>query len=161
MAAITFGALLGPTAAAAGKGSTLLLAAAGVSAFGQLAQGFAAKQAANFQAAVLRQQADRERLVAERDSELQRRRLSALQATQRVGRAGSGVSTSEGSSLLVDDATISEIELAVETTRRGGQVLATRLEQQARLTRSRGGTALATGFFSAGTGLLRAASRFS
>ena len=140
--------------ASAGKG-TALLVSAGISAFGALAQVFAANQAAKFQAAVLRQQADRERLVAERDSELHRRRLSALLASQRAGRAGSGISTLEGSSLLVDDATIAEIELAVLTTKRGGDVRATRLEQSAMLARFQGRNARTAGFLSAGKSLLQ------
>ena len=72
-----------------GKGSALLGFAA-VSAAGQLAQGFAQRQAANFNAAILTQRAAQDRLVAEADARLKRRQLSSLFASQRAGRAGSG-----------------------------------------------------------------------
>ncbi len=157
MAAITFGALLGSTAAAsgaaAGKGTTLLLASAGLSAFGTLAQGFAQRQAAAFNAAILRQQAERARQAAERDADAFARRQNRVRASARARLAGSGV-TSEGTPLLVDDAALDEALLGEATIRVGGQTRATRLEQQAVLSRLRGGAARTTGALRAGSTLL-------
>lgn len=158
MAAITFGSLFasaaasGGTAAAAGKG-TALLVSAGVSAFGALAQGFAQRQAAAFNAATLRQQAERARQIAERDADAFARRQNRVRASARARRAGSGI-TSEGTPLLVDDAALDEALLGEATIRVGGQTRATRLEQQAVLSRLRGGAARTTGALRAGSTLL-------
>jgi hypothetical protein len=67
--------------------------------------------------------------------------------------AGSGV-TSEGTPLLVDDAALDEALLGEATIRVGGQTRATRLEQQAVLSRFRGQAARATGALRAGSTLL-------
>ncbi len=140
--------------AAAGKGSTALLVSAGVSAFGALAQGFAQRQAAEFNAAILRQQAERARQVAEREADLFRRRQGKIAAAQRVRRAGSGVLPNEGTSLLVEDLTFDEILLGQATIKQGGQVRASRLLDEAALARLRGGAARSEGAFRAGTTLL-------
>lgn len=140
--------------AAAGKGSTALLAAAGVSAFGALAQGFAQRQAAVFNAASSRQQAERQRQISERQAEDFRRRQAKIAAAQRVRRAGSGVLPNEGTSLLVEDLTFDEILLGQATIKQGGQVRASRLLDEAVLAQLRGGAARTEGAFRAGTTLL-------
>lgn len=155
MAAIVFGSMLSGVGAAGvgGKGSAALLASAGVSAFGALAQGFAQRQAAEFNAAILRQQAERARQIAERDADAFARRQNRVRGSARARLAGSGI-TSEGTPLLVDDAALDEALLGEATIRVGGQARATRLEQQAVLSRLRGGAARTTGALRAGSTLL-------
>ncbi len=134
------------------SGAELLLL--GVSAVGQIAAGRAASNAAKFQSAVLLQQANREKEIADRDAEIFRRNQNRLMAAQHARRAGSGVLPQEGTALLVEDATIDEILLGEATIRAGGQVRATRLEQRATLSRLRGRAARDEGFFRAGSTLL-------
>ena len=104
---------------------------------------------ASAQAAVLRQQAEQTRKQAEADEDDFRRRQSRLLAERRAGMGGSGVQQGEGSPLLVAEDFAAETELQALRIRSGGVVRATRLEQQASLTRSaglfRGGSLLLTG----------------
>src|SRR3546814_3042825 len=65
--------------------------------------------AAEFNADMAQQQAERERQIAARDADDYRRSNSRLLATSRARRAGSGV-TSQGSPLLVDETTAAEID---------------------------------------------------
>ncbi len=135
-----------------------LVAALAVSAVGSVAQGQASARAANLQSAVLAQQAERERQIAERDAERFRRQQGAIAASAHVRRAGSGVLPNEGSSLLVEDAIFDEILLGEAFIKQGGQVRASRLLDQAALARLRGRAARTQGFFRAGRTLLTAGS---
>ena len=81
--------------------TALLLASAVIGGIGAIQQGQAAKQAGDLQAAVLRQQADRERLQAASKEEDFRRARSRDAAFRRAGLGGSGVVQGEGSPLLV------------------------------------------------------------
>lgn len=155
-ASVAASAAAGSAGAGIGKGTTALLVSAGVSAFGALAQGFAQRQAAVFNAASLRQQAERQRQISEREAENFRRRQGMIAAAQRVRRAGSGVLPNEGTSLLVEDLTFDEILLGQATIKQGGQVRASRLLDEAALARLRGGAARSEGAFRAGTTLLTA-----
>ncbi|MEE8222955.1 MAG: hypothetical protein V3S59_01525 [Alphaproteobacteria bacterium] len=134
------------------SGAELLLL--GVSAVGQIAAGQAASNAAKFQSAVLLQQAAREKEIAERDAEIFRREQNRLTAAHRAGRAASGVLPNEGTPLLVEDAILDETLLGEATIKQGGQVRATRLSEEAALTRFRGRAARTQGVFRAGTTLL-------
>ena len=134
------------------------VASAAVSAVGAIQQGKAAEAAGKFNAEVARQQAEQERLIAERDARRFRQEQSRLLARSRALRAGQGV-TGEGTPLLVDEATAGEIELGALTIRHGGLVRATRLEQQAQLDKFRGRSARQAGFIRAGSTLLTGASR--
>ena len=130
------------------------IASAIVSAVGSVAQGQASAHAAKFQSAVLTQQAERERQIAEREADRFRRQQNAIAAAARTRRAGSGVLPNEGTSLLVEDAIFDEILLGEAFIKQGGQVRASRLLDQAALARLRGGAAQTQGFFRAGSTLL-------
>lgn len=83
------------------------------------------------QAKSFKQQAAFERKQSAIDSDEFRRRQRRLLASARAGRGAAGVDLLQGSTLLVDDDTIAEIEFGAENIRNGGEVRATRLDQQA------------------------------
>ncbi len=134
--------------------TALLVASAAVSAVGSISQGMAANRAANFQAAVALQRAQRERDIANRNAEIFRRQQNALSGAERARRAASGVLPSEGTPLLVADAFLDEVLIGEATIRAGGETRATRLTQEATLARFRGRNARTAGLFRAGTTLL-------
>lgn len=135
------------------------IASAIVSAVGSIASGQASASAAKFQSAVLAQQAERQRQIAEREAERFRRQQGAIAAAARTKRAGSGVLPNEGTSLLVEDTLFDEILLGEAFIKQSGQVRASRLLDQAALTRFRGRVARDQGFLSAGDTLLTGFSR--
>lgn len=129
------------------------LAGAAVSAAGSVAAGQAQANAAEFNAEMAQQQAEREQQIAVREAQDHRRRSSRLLAASRVRRAGSGV-TSQGSPLLVDEATAAEIELGAQNILSGGAAKAYGFQQEAALSRSRASSARTGGYLSAGSTLL-------
>lgn len=131
-----------------------LLISAGVSAAGAIAQGQQAKAQAKFQAAVNEQQAARTRQISAGQEEDFRRRQSRLFAERRAALGAAGVEAGTGTPLLTFGDFAAETELQALRIRSGGQTQATRLEQQASLTRAGGRAARRRGFFRAGSSLL-------
>jgi len=158
--AVVAGTAAAGAAAGAGKGSALIASAFAVSAFGALAQGFAAKQTADFQAGILRQRAARDRLQAASDEEDFRRKQSRAFAARRAALGASGVEPSEGSPLLVSEDFAGEAELQALRIRTGGEVTSTRLEQKAALERFTGRAARTAGFIRGGSLLVTGAGKF-
>ena len=140
--------------------TALLAASLGLSAVGMIAQGQAAKRAADFQAAVALQQAARAREVANRNADIFRRQQNALSAAERARRAGAGVLPGTGTPLLVADAFLDETLIGEATIRAGGAIRATRLQEEAALARFRGRAARTASLFRAGSTLLTAGSGF-
>ncbi len=138
--------------------AALLAASLAVSAVGAIGQGIAAKKAADFNAAIALQRAQRERDIANRNADIFRRRQNALSANERARRAGAGVLPGTGTPLLVADAFLDEVLIGEATIRAGGETRATRLEAEASLARFRGRNARTAGFIRAGTTLLSGAS---
>lgn len=136
----------------------LTLIGAAVSAAGAIAAGQAEANAADFNADMAQQQAERERQIAARDAEDHRRRNSRVLASSRARRAGSGVA-SQGSPLMVDESTVGEIELGVQDILAGGGARAYGHRQQAALARARGRSAQTGSFLNAGATLLTGAGR--
>lgn len=134
------------------------LVGAALSAVAAISAGQAQADAAEFNAEMAQQQATRERQIAERDATDYRRQNSRLLATSRARRAGSGV-TSQGSPLLVDEATAAEIELGAQDILAGGSARAFGYEQEAALSRSQAGATRRGSFLKAGGTLLTGASR--
>jgi len=132
------------------------LASAAVGTVSSIAAGQAQANAAEYSADVAQQQAERERLIAERESKDYRRRQSRLLATSKARRAASGV-THQASPPLVDEATAAEIELGAQDILSGGAATAYGYRQQAALSRSRGRSARTGSYLSAGSTLLTAA----
>ncbi len=151
--------------AAAGKtiGSFLAAAApiagAALSAVGAIQQGQAGQAQANLQAGILQQQADRDRQQASSDEADFRARQSRALASRRAALGAAGVEQSSGSPLLVSQDFAGETELQALRIRTGGEVTATRAEQQAGLQRFQGKSAKNRGFVRGGALLLSGAGR--
>ena len=143
-------------AAHAGK---IALAGAVISAVGAIQQGQAAAAQGQFQAGILRQQAERERQQAEADEEDFRRRQSRVLAARRAALGASGVEPAAGSPLLVSEDFAGEVELQALRIRSGGELRATRAEQQASLQRFQGRQARTSGFLRGGALLLSGAGK--
>ena len=129
-------------------------AGAAVSALGAIQQGQAAQSQADLQAGILRQQAERDRQKAAVDEEDFRRRQSRVLAARRAALGASGVVSAEGSPLLVSEDFAGEVELQALRIRSGGELRATRAEQQAVLQRFQGRAARRAGFTRGGALLL-------
>lgn len=130
--------------------------AAGVGAAGAIQQGKATQAAAEFNAKVGMQQAGREREIAALQAEQFSKSQQALLSKVRAARLASGV-TMSGTPLLMDDDAVSEIAYNEALIRSGGEVRATRLEQDAQLARFGGRAARQSGMFRAGGSLLQGA----
>ena len=135
------------------------IAGTALSAIGALRSGAAASAQAKSQAAVLAQQAAREREVAGTEEADFRRRQSYLMASRRALMGGTGVEPGDGSPLLVSEDLAGEIELQALRIRSAGETAATRLTQQSGLERARGRAARSEGFFRAGSLLLQGGGR--
>lgn len=131
-----------------------------VSVVGTLQGGAAAQGQAEFEAATQRQQAARERQISASEARKFEREQSALRARSRAVRAGSGVVTTSGTSLLVDEDIASEIARNKALIKAGGETRATRLEQNAALLGLSGRQARRGSFFKAGATALTGAGKF-
>jgi hypothetical protein len=138
----------------------------------QEAQGRAQQQQAESQAEISRQQAERERQVAAQKEGDFRKQQRAAAAAVRAAAGARGIDISTGSPLLSAADFAGETAAQALRIREGGEVSATRLEQQADLlqhsgrssriissaeassTRSAGSAAFTAGLIGAGTSLL-------
>ncbi len=138
-----------------GVALAMMAAATAVSAVGSIQAGQAAKNQANVQAAIYGQQAERERQVAAANEVDFRRQQAKQMASRRAIMGASGVDPGSGSPLLVSEDFAGEIELQALRIRNGGEVSATRLDQQATLTRAAGNQDQTSSYFRAGSSLLQ------
>ena len=136
-----------------------LIAGTVLSAGSAVQSGVAAKGQAKLQAGVLQQQADRDRLQAASDEEDFRRNQSRVLASRRAAMGAAGVEQGTGSALLVSEDFAGETELQALRIRTGGEVRATRAEQQASLQRFAGRQAQTAGFIRGGSLLLTGAGK--
>lgn len=130
------------------------VAGSAVSAIGAMQQGSAAAAAAEYQAEVQQQQAQQERRVAATEEEDFRDRQKRLMAARRASMGASGVETGAGSPLLAMEDFAAETEMQALRIREGGNIRATRLQQQAALTKAEGRNAKTGSYFAAGSSLL-------
>lgn len=130
------------------------VAAVAASAAAAAQQGAVAQKRANFEAGAAQQQAAREQQIASLEAARFERQESAVQAQSRARRGASGVSVGSGSSLLVDAAMVEESLFGAALIRSAGEARATRLRQQADLSRFDGRAARSASFLKAGTTLL-------
>lgn len=129
------------------------------SAVGSIVQGRAVQKQDESQAKISEQQAERDRQVAgEQEGDFRARQRRAAAAVRAAGGAR-GVDISVGSPLLTAEDFSRETTRQALRIREGGEIRATRLEQQADLLRDRGRAAATSGFISAGSSLLRGAAR--
>ena len=130
-----------------------------VSAVGAVQQGMAASQQAKLQAGILGQQAAQERKQAAANERDFRASQSRVAAARRAALGGAGIQQGAGSPLLVSEDFAGEVELQALRIREGGEIRATRAEQQASLQRLAGRQARTGGFLRSGSLLLSGAGR--
>jgi hypothetical protein len=135
------------------------LAGAAVSTVGVIQQGQAAKKQGKLQSAFLLQQAESERqAAAARESDFRKSQSRAM-AARRAALGASGVVQSTGSPLLASEDFAGEVELQALRIREGGEVSATRLQQQAALSRLQGSQAQTGALLRGGSLLVTAAGK--
>ena len=139
--------------------TAILAVSAVVGAASSISQGRAARKESKARAAINEQQAQREREVAAASERDFRDRQSRFQAERRAALGASGVQQGTGSPLLAAEDFADEVELQALRIREGGDIRATRLEQQADLTRRAGRNAETRGRFRAGSSLLSGAAK--
>lgn len=139
--------------------AVLSAAGAAIQAVGAIQAAQAAQQQANFQAGILRQQAESARQKAAADEEDFRRARSRDLAFRRAALGASGVEPGLGSPLLVSEDFAGEVELQALRIRSGGELRATRAEQQADLQRFKGRAARTAGFVRGGSLLITGAGK--
>ena len=132
-------------------GQAFTIGAAVIGAIGSIQQGGAQQASLNFQAAIQRQQAERERQEAEAREEDFRLSQSGLLARRRAVLGATGVQPGTGSPLLTSEDFAAEAELQALRIRSGGALRATRLEQTAQLNVFQGAAARRAGFFRGGS----------
>lgn len=159
VAAPLFAGLFTTSAGAFSLAQTLSTVATAVGAIGSIQQGRASQASLNYQAAVQRQQAEREKQAATAREADFRRAQSRAAGTRRAGLTG--VVAGEGSPLLATEDFAGEVELSALRIREGGEIRATRLEQAAELSKFQAGAASRAGFFGAGALLARGAGKAS
>lgn len=129
-------------------------ASTAIGTFGAIQQGQQQKQAYAYQAAVQRQQAERERQIAAVEEAKLRRQQSALLATRRVRLAGAGVDPALGTALLGTEAAEARAEYDALLVRAGGLTRENALLNEATLSGFRGASAARSGLISGGATLL-------
>jgi hypothetical protein len=141
---------------AIGTTTAVALMAAGsvISAASAIQQGDIAAKQANAQAALLQQQADREKQVAQAEEEDFRRKQSRAMASRRAILGGSGTQLDTGSNLMVSEDFAAENELQALRIRNSGDAAKQKLEAEAGLTRWAGQAAKRSSYVRAGGALL-------
>ena len=123
-------------------------------------QGRTEAQEREFQGLLQEQSAERERRISVQDELGFRTAQGALVGDRRAGLGASGVDPTTGSPVDVAGDLAAEIELQALRIRQGGQVRASRLEQEALLLNRSGKAAFKRGQARAGSSLLSGASGF-
>lgn len=129
------------------------------SAAGSFMQGQAASRAAEANAAMAEEEAQRARQAAAVEEDRNRAQSRRTISAQRAAYGSSGVVSEEGSSLLALADSAAEAELDALTIRYSGDVTARRYQVQAASDRAAAAGYRQQGLVSAGTGLLTGASR--
>lgn len=132
-----------------------MAASAGLGALGSIQQGFAARQQAEYNAAVAEQNAAAARAQAALDESTSRKKSGLVLGSIRA-RAAANTGDVGGSALDVLADSASEAELEALTLRYQGEVKARQMESEAALERRRGKSAVLEGIVGAGTRLLTA-----
>lgn len=122
-------------------------------AIGAIQQGTAAKNAGDFNAAILNQNAVTERQMAGEREEAQRRTARRVLGSQRAALAQSGIGL-DGSAADVMQQSAANAELDALTTRYEGELRSRGMETQARLERYQGKAAKKASYFEAAGSIL-------
>ena len=137
----------------------MTIASSMFSAMNQMSAGRAANQAAQYNAAVLEQQAAREREIGAHNARRIAEQNKSLAGTQRALLAGSGRSLSSGSALLVQEDLDEEGKFNELLAADAGEVKAEGLRQEAVLAKMKGKSAQTAGYYRGGTTLLKTAGK--
>lgn len=130
-----------------------------MSAAGSIQKGQAAKQAADYNAAVDNQRAAEEIDQANAQTQDYIRKGSDAVESANAMRGATGV-TSEGSPLLVNEDTVRQVALGAARTLQGGQLRAGRLEDDAMLQKMKGENAVTGSYLDAGSSLLTSVGKY-
>lgn len=139
-----------------------LVAAVGggvLGAAGSIQKGHAAKQSADYNAAVDQQRAAEEKDAATAATQDYIRKGSDTVESAKALRGVTGV-TDEGSPLLVDEATVRDVALGAARTLHGGELRANRLKDDATLQKMKGDNAVTASYLDAGSSLLTSVGKF-
>lgn len=137
-----------------GVATAIGLIGAAVGAAGNISQAQAANKRGDFQALVSAQQAEQERLAASEQERDYRKLQSARLAQIRASLGTSGTDTSTGTPLLAMADFEGETERNALRIRSGGDIRASRLDQQGSLYRTAGKSEQSAGYGRAGASLL-------
>jgi hypothetical protein len=140
-------------ALAAGVGGSVL------SAGGSLFKGQATKQAADYNAAVDNQRAAEEVDQSKAQTQDYIRKGSDVESSAVASQGATGV-TGSGSPLMVDENTVRQVALGAARTLQGGQLRASRLQDDATLQRMKGDNAVTASYLDAGSSLLTGVGKF-
>jgi hypothetical protein len=136
------------------------LAGGALSAVGSITKGQATKQASDYNAAVDVQRAAEEKDQAAASTQDYLRKGSDTVESAVASQGATGV-TGEGSPLMVDENTVRQVALGAARTLQGGQLRASRLQDDATLQRMKGDNAVTGSYLDAGGSLLTSLGKFS
>lgn len=136
------------------------LAGGALSAGGALFKGQATKDAADYNAAVDYQRAAEEKDQAGASAQDYIRKGSDTVESAVASQGATGV-TGEGSPLMVDENTVRQVALGASRTLQGGQLRASRLQDDATLQKMKGENAVTGSYLDAGGSLLTSVGKFS
>lgn len=131
------------------------IAAVALQSYGMVKGGLDAKKAADYNAAVAKQEAKYQERKTEHDLAFQRREVERIIGKQRVAGGASGTTGSE--SILFD--TLTQAEIDEEMIRYGGAMNVWRAKSQSSLYKQQGEDYLTSGFISGGATILGGLSR--
>ena len=130
------------------------------SAAGSIQKGQADQQAAQYKAAVDQQRAAEEKDQAAAQTQDYIRKGSDAEATAVADQGATGV-TGSGSPLMVDENTVRQVALGAARTLQGGQLRASRLQDDATLKTMQGNNAVTSSYLDAGSSLLTGVGKFA
>lgn len=136
------------------------LAGGALGAVGSIAKGQATQQASNYNAAVDTQRAAEEKDQAAASTQDYIRKGSDVESSAVAAQGATGV-TGSGSPLMVDENTVRQVALGAARTLQGGQLRASRLQDDATLQRMKGDNAVTASYLDAGSSLLTSVGKFS
>jgi hypothetical protein len=122
-------------------------------AAGSIQKGQAAQQAAQYNAAVDQQRAAEEKDQAAAQTQDYIRKGSDAESSAVAMQGATGV-TGSGSPLMVDENTVRQVALGAARTLQGGQLRASRLQDDATLQKMKGDNAVTSSYLDAGSSLL-------
>lgn len=135
------------------------LAGGALAAGGSLFKGQATKNASDYNAAVDNQRAAEETDQANASTQDYIRKGSDTEASAVASQGATGV-TGSGSPLMVDENTVRQVALGAARTLQGGQLRASRLQDDATLQKMKGDNAVTASYLDAGGSLLTSVGKF-